>query len=110
MMVREENQKTIYTRLDDDMRLWIIPDTEFRKQSDESSPSFTGTHFLQFEDAFKFIEVMDDSKILFIGFNSSCKIYNIEKDPFSPQLIRSYDFNDKKMVFHLKVDENLILL
>ncbi len=45
---------------------------------------FSGNHFIDFEDAFYSIEVMDDSKILCIGFVFLVDIYNIEKDPFNP--------------------------
>ena len=44
---------------------------------DEKSPMFSGNHFMDFEDAFNFIDVMDDSKILCIGFVIRVDIYNI---------------------------------
>ena len=48
MMVREENTKTIYTTFDNFTNLIIVPDSEFIKDSYESSPMFTGTHYLEF--------------------------------------------------------------
>ena len=70
---------------------------------------FTGNHFMQFEDAFNFIEVMDYSKILCIGFDMRIDIYNIEENPLYPKLIESIE-NKDKMREILKLDEQLLLL
>ena len=110
MMVREENHKTIYTKFDDSKRLWIIPDSEFRKDCDETSPIFTGSHSMQFEHTFNFIEVMDDSKILCIGFNSRVDLYNIKEEPLCPKLIKSLLISESPTIILLKLDENLLLL
>ncbi len=110
MMVREENQKTIYTAFDDSRRIIIIPDSEFKKDCNESSPMFTGNHFLQFDYSFYFIEVMDDSKILLIDFALYLEIYNIEEDPLHPKFVKRLDFGWGKSHFYLKLDENLLLI
>jgi hypothetical protein len=44
---------------------------------------------MEFKDPFNFIEVMNYSKILCIGFRLSLEIYNIEEDPMAPKLIKS---------------------
>ena len=96
--------------MDDSRRLWIIPDSEFKKDCDESTPVFKTSRFIEFQDAFNYIEVMDDSKMLAIGFVFLLDIYNIEKDPLCPKLIKRFDYNGIQMRVHLKVDENLILV
>lgn len=92
MMVREENQKTIYTVFEDFTQLKIIADSEFKIDCNKKSPKFKATHFLQFAGAFNFIEVMDDSKILCIGFPFHVDIYDIGEDPLMPKFIKSYNF------------------
>ena len=109
MMVREEKSKTIYTKFDDSRCLMIIPDSEFRKDPNDSIPIFTGTHFLEFYDEFNFIEVMDNSKLLSIGFSDRLEIYNIDEDPLHPKFIKRFDYSGCSLV-HVKLDENLLLL
>jgi hypothetical protein len=65
---------------------------------------------MEFEDAFNFIEVMDDSKLLCIGFDDFANIYSIEQDPLCPKLIKNIDYEGNKMTRNLKLDENLIII
>lgn len=109
LMVREEKQKTIYTTFDFILNfrtLMIIPESEFRKERNEPSPIFTGSHFLEFKHRFNFVEVMNDSKILCIGFGKRVDFFNIEDDPLYPKFIKSYDYSGSL----IKLDEKLLLI
>jgi hypothetical protein len=110
MMVREDNKKTIYTVFENFRRLVIIPDSEFKINSNESSPIFTVNLFLEFVHPLSFIAIVEESKILFIQFPSYIKIYNIEEDPLSPKFIKSFDFCGFKIYSNLKLDENSLLI
>ena len=68
---------------------------------------FTANYFIEFLAPFNFIEVMDNSKVLCIGFDSHVKFYNIEEDPLNPKLISSFDTRGTSV---LKLDENLVLI
>lgn len=111
MMVREEKQKTIYTQFGDNKkRLWIIPDSDFRKESDKSGVMFSGNHYIDFEDNFNFIEVMDKNKVLCIGFDFQVEIYNIKDNSLCPTLIKRLRFLSNKIMIKLKLDEHLLLI
>jgi hypothetical protein len=68
MMVREEKLKTIYTTFDLSKRILIVPDSDFRKNNDQSNPMYSNANIIDFKDTIIFIAVMDDSKYLCIGF------------------------------------------
>ncbi len=53
-----------------------------------------------------YLEVMDEYRILCVGFEDKMELYNIEEDPLSPKLKAStleYGIKNKKIV---KLDEN----
>ena len=85
----------------------IIPDSAFKPAPhDNTDPNvFKSMNYLQFDSRVTYIEVMDEYRILCVGFEYKMELYNIEEDPLCPKLkasTKNYGVYHQRIV---KLDE-----